>query len=54
MMTLEKWADSALLGLDDMVASLPESFERDDISDLLHSVREKLEELVSLETEEEG
>lgn len=53
MMTLEKWADSALLGLDKMVLSLPESFERDDISDLLHEVREKLEELVFHVEEEE-
>lgn len=53
-MTLEKWARSALRTLEDLIRSLPDSAERMNVEDLFSDLKERLEELVELETEEEG
>jgi len=54
MMTLTKWAQSALKGLEDVIASLPDSAERMNVEDLLDELKRVLQGLVELEEEEES
>ncbi len=54
MMTLEKWAASALRTLKDLIRALPDSAERENVKDLFENLERDLNELVELEQQEEG